>query len=160
MSGFKSFASLSSTLLARKGHAKPAMRPYGFAPESGQDDLGWNDMGLPVAPADTSEGAQPVSLEVHRQQADIAEQLGLAVEETEAKLVLAVKPERPDPVHPPRAQPGSKGRVAFTLRLDHERHATLRAACVRDHRSAQAIVTEALDAFLKRTDGPRVHGQG
>ena len=46
----KPMASLSSTLLARKGQAKPAMRPQGFAsfgfgaPQS-QEDLGWNDMG-------------------------------------------------------------------------------------------------------------------
>ena len=52
----KPTASLSSTLLARKGQAKPAMRPQGFggfgtfpgAAADGQDDLGWNDMGHPV----------------------------------------------------------------------------------------------------------------
>lgn len=47
----KPLASLSSTLLARKGHARPAMRPQGFGgfgsiPGS-PDDLGWNDMGHP-----------------------------------------------------------------------------------------------------------------
>jgi hypothetical protein len=36
------YASLSSGLLARKGSAKPAMRPQGFG---GLEDLGWNDMG-------------------------------------------------------------------------------------------------------------------
>ncbi len=47
----KPFASLSSGLLARKGQAKPAMRPQGFASfgtpaaAAGIDDLGWNDMG-------------------------------------------------------------------------------------------------------------------
>ena len=42
----KPFASLSSGLLARKGAARPAMRPQGFS-HYGQpgDDLGWNDMG-------------------------------------------------------------------------------------------------------------------
>lgn len=53
--GSKPTASLSSTLLARKGQAKPAMRPQGFggfgtipgAEDPGaQDDLGWNDMGF------------------------------------------------------------------------------------------------------------------
>ena len=39
------FASLSSGLLARKGAARPAMRPQGFAPHAGFEDLGWNDMG-------------------------------------------------------------------------------------------------------------------
>ena len=37
------YASLSSGLLARKGSAKPAMRPQGYT--GGFDDLGWNDMG-------------------------------------------------------------------------------------------------------------------
>ena len=37
------YASLSSGLLARKGTAKPAMRPQGFS--GGFEDLGWNDMG-------------------------------------------------------------------------------------------------------------------
>ena len=47
------FASLSSTLLARKGGAKPAMRPQlgvpgkvdGAAAAANLEDLGWNDMG-------------------------------------------------------------------------------------------------------------------
>ena len=51
MFGQKPAASLSSTLLARKGTARPAMRPQGFGGFSGvpgaHDDLGWNDMGGP-----------------------------------------------------------------------------------------------------------------
>ena len=47
------FASLSSTLLARKGGARPAMRPQsavlgpvdGVAAAANLEDLGWNDMG-------------------------------------------------------------------------------------------------------------------
>ena len=54
------FASLSSTLLARKGGAKPAMRPQsavlgpvdGVAAAANLEDLGWNDMGED-APAST-----------------------------------------------------------------------------------------------------------
>lgn len=43
----KPFASLSSGLLARKGAARPAMRPQGFGQlGSGLEDLGWNDMGF------------------------------------------------------------------------------------------------------------------
>ena len=54
------FASLSSTLLARKGGAKPAMRPQsavlgpvdGVAAAANLEDLGWNDMGedAPASP--------------------------------------------------------------------------------------------------------------
>jgi hypothetical protein len=47
-----------------------------------------------------------------------------------------------------RAAPGSKGKAAFTLRLDTERHLKLRLACAVGNRSAQMLVTDALDAFL------------
>jgi hypothetical protein len=65
----KPFASLSSGLLARKGAARPAMRPQGFGQMgSGLEDLGWNDMGFeppkpvlaPVAVGDeASAGPRP-----------------------------------------------------------------------------------------------------
>ena len=50
MTEAKLYASLSPTLLARKGSARPAMRsqlqPLGFRAQSqSYDDLGWNDMG-------------------------------------------------------------------------------------------------------------------
>jgi len=48
----------------------------------------------------------------------------------------------------PRAAPGSKAKAAFTLRLDHERHLKLRLACAVDGRSAQMLVTQALDDLL------------
>jgi hypothetical protein len=156
----KAFASLSSTLLARKGTAKPAMRPQGFAgfgvmntSASQQDDLGWNDMGhdrvhdmpqhsadivpiMPelVAPAAEAETPAPV-----RQQAEIARELAPA------------RIAQPAPVTPrtPRAAPGSKGKAAFTLRLDPDRHLKLRLACAVHHRSAQQIVVNALDLFLE-----------
>ena len=50
----------------------------------------------------------------------------------------------------PRAAPGSKAKAAFTLRLDPERHLKLRLACAVDGRSAQQIVTDALDQLLER----------
>lgn len=64
-----SFASLSPTLLARKGGARPAMRPQhggmlgSIGPATGQgmiseeslDDLGWNDMGDENAPHDDAD---------------------------------------------------------------------------------------------------------
>lgn len=46
--GERSYASLSSGLLARKGAARPAMRPQGY--HTGLEDLGWNDMGHVVPP--------------------------------------------------------------------------------------------------------------
>jgi hypothetical protein len=39
-------AQIHSALLARKGEARPAMRPHGTGPDSRDgDDLGWNDLG-------------------------------------------------------------------------------------------------------------------
>jgi hypothetical protein len=50
----------------------------------------------------------------------------------------------------PRSAPGSKGKAAFTLRLDPDRHLKLRLACAVNGRSAQQLVTDALDVFLER----------
>jgi hypothetical protein len=47
-----------------------------------------------------------------------------------------------------RAAKGSKEKAAFTLRLDADRHLKLRLACAVNNRSAQMLVTDALDAFL------------
>jgi hypothetical protein len=52
----KPTASLSSSLLARKGQARPAMRPQGFVgmnAATAQDDLGWNDMGDEPMPSNS-----------------------------------------------------------------------------------------------------------
>ena len=52
----RSYASLSSGLLARKGAAKPAMRPQGYGQSHGFEDLGWNDMGaVPPPPEEVEE---------------------------------------------------------------------------------------------------------
>ena len=93
MSEPKPFASLSSGLLARKGAARPAMRPQGFGQiGAGLEDLGWNDMGFePPKPAENDEdgadvvaaypvrtpssGLTPVESPVHDQQAAIAGRL-------------------------------------------------------------------------------------
>ena len=42
-----------------------------------------------------------------------------------------------------------KTKAAFTLRLDEDRHLRLRLASALSGRSAQMLVTEALDAFLE-----------
>ncbi len=78
------FASLSSGLLARKGGAKPAMRPQvSMMPGDGAaahnlEDLGWNDMGedldtpreatvLQLTPEPTNRAAQDEAREIARQ---------------------------------------------------------------------------------------------
>jgi hypothetical protein len=200
----KPIASLSSGLLARKGAARPAMRPQGFGQVNGNlEDLGWNDMGFEppkpaVAPRDETHdafgddvvehprahptGLTPVGSPVHSQQADltpmgspvhsqraeIEERLNVdgddeELDETAEPYVPEAQPETLRIVAPvadsageparkraprPRAAPGSKAKAAFTLRLDHERHLKLRLACAVGGRSAQQIVTDALDQLL------------
>lgn len=204
----KVFASLSSGLLARKGAARPAMRPQGFGQGSGSlEDLGWDDLGFeppravegslrdethdafgeeledqplrnPVA-ALTPIQSTPVQSPVHDQQAEIADRLSANDEdlseegedfdetaelydpETDAdrppvvaeSFVAAPVPIRTQAPAPrrsltPRAAPGSKAKAAFTLRLDPARHLKLRLACAVGGRSAQMLVTDALDALL------------
>jgi hypothetical protein len=78
------------------------------------------------------------------------------VDAPEVKPVVVVEPVPPKvqtaPVTrrmpKPRSAPGSKAKAAFTLRLDHERHLKLRLACAVDGRSAQMLVTQALDQLL------------
>jgi hypothetical protein len=189
----KPFASLSSGLLARKGAARPAMRPQGFGQVGGQslEDLGWNDMGFePPKPAEVARdcdhdafgddvvehprvhptGLTPVGSPVHDQHAEIADRFGgedeadEELDETaeiyepsndEAPVVVVAAPAaRPAPVPRraprPRVAPRSKGKAAFTLRLDPDRHLKLRLACAVGGRSAQQIVTDALDQLLER----------
>jgi len=181
----KPFASLSSGLLARKGAARPAMKPQGFGQMGGSnlEDLGWNDMGFEPpkpaeAPRDESHdgfgeeidehprahptGLTPIQSPVHTQHAEIAERLGVEEDEQvddtaepfEAEMEpapIAVLPSAaPAPRRParPRVASGTKAKAAFTLRLDPERHLKLRLACALNGRSAQQIVTDALDQLL------------
>jgi hypothetical protein len=226
----KAFASLSSGLLARKGAARPAMRPQGFGQVgAGLEDLGWNDMGFePPKPANGEAdadhdafgaeimphpvrnplaGLTPVGSPVHDQQAEIAGRLADCTDEgedyddtaelyepgeddpnpfarveepaddevVEAAVVApfaVVTPvfepapvveqvAAPAPVAAPtprrvtrqRAAPGSKGKAAFTLRLDKDRHLKLRLACALQGSSAQQLVQAALDAYLADLPG-------
>jgi hypothetical protein len=202
----KAFASLSSGLLARKGAARPAMRPQGFGGQTGAglDDLGWDDMGfeppkaaltplrdedhdafgeeLPDQPLRNPISAlTPIPSPVHDQQAEIAERFAAHDEEGEGEdgeyvdetaelydpeaedaepldepapvVVIPQRAEVPAPARArqraPRAAAGSKAKSAFTLRLDPARHLKLRLACAVDGRSAQQLVTDALDQLLR-----------
>ena len=120
----KPIASLSSGLLARKGQARPAMRPQGFLHMSpgAQEDLGWNDMGGSSSPVAGLPAANAIVARI--------------VRETQ-----------------PRAT-GAK--IAFTLRLDTDRHLRLRLASAVTGRSSQQLVAQALDAFLHTV--PEVDG--
>ncbi len=226
MSEPKPLASLSGSLLARKGAAKPAMRRQGMtgtmpAGHLHHDDLGWNDMGYDVNPAPSDEQAthQRVELtpmvspvqalreggsdegqdhalsapvpEVVRQREVLAEKLkrpeGAGAPAIPAPAIVeGVVPATPSPIFArpaaeaavtapaptvpavaaaampveaskavpaktprPRRQPGLGAKAAFTLRIDPERHLRLRLASAVTRRSAQVILIEALDKYLK-----------
>ena len=175
MSEPKSFASLSSTLLARKGEAKPAMRPQAInlshtvarnvsdVDDDQHDDLGWNDMGHdheehqvpPVAPSPINGHVSPqidniAPPPVIQQQAELAREFAQPAPVMAPVVAPVVQAVAAVPAKAPRAAPGTKGKAAFTLRLDGERHLKLRLVCAVNHRSAQQIVTQALDEFLAR----------
>lgn len=175
MSEPKPLASLSPTLLARKGTAKPAMRPQVHYPDSlartvVEDDLGWNDMGdepeigpLPVlgsAPVSAGEVVpikakvelplEPTKPAVVQQQEEIARTVApVEVEEAEVVPVPTELPARAVKNTVRRRSALDRGaRAAFTLRMDAERHLKLRLACTIRNRSAQQLVTEALDKLI------------
>lgn len=152
----KPLASLTSGLLARKGAAQPAMRRqsltgYGTAAPIGfHDDLGWNDMGgadaAPVEPRPS--GLTPMA----PSQVTAAPMYAVAPEPAVVTVQKALE-EKVAAMSVPTARPVSKAivggrKAAFTLRLDAERHLKLRLASVLQSRSAQQIVTDALDQYL------------
>jgi hypothetical protein len=207
MADLKPVASLGATLLARKGGAKPAMRPHVAATGLGGaqaaqkiaadlEDLGWNDMGEedaveersaevlqltpaphnPESEARTDRGSpRPGVRSMHEElAARLAEQneSDYVVSKGKAKLKSGAdaKPAASEPRPsdakvtklPTAAEPatgpeieatdqaGEDGRrAAFTLRLDTKRHLKLRLASTIRNRSAQQLVTEALDRFLR-----------
>ena len=173
MADNKPFASLSSGLLARKGGAKPAMRPQGFNNFGGNfEDLGWNDMVGPE-PVEDFEGElpehvpssisaltpAPKSAQPEAPEPEVIAQQRAIAESYAAESYAAEAPSAPTPVEAPAsavvalprrpvpaAAPGKKS--AFTLRVDAERHLRLRLATAVTGRSAQLLVTEALDLLL------------
>ena len=204
MSEPKPFASLSSGLLARKGAAKPAMRPQGYGSFGHSlEDLGWDDMGyaapqptehvpssisaLTPAPGGRSHHEHvhedeeiedqgdhgPEAFEEHEEPAVIGQQRALEQsfdieeqpeaeqfdEEPEQHVPAPVvvlpkrKPVAAAPAKAPARRPiavdlPARSKAAFTLRLDPDRHLRLRLACAVTRRSAQQIVTGALDEYL------------
>lgn len=148
MAEAKPIASLSSSLLARKGHAKPAMRPQGFAnfgynmPHA-TEDLGWNDMGetapalvphiadvVPIAPA-----TAPVS-------APIEPPLVLRQQDELERIMAPSSPEPPAPAPVVEA-------VREPVPGGHERRRDSRA------RDAVAVEVERTVAVVRALPGSK-----
>ena len=148
-----SFASLGPALLARKGAAKPAMRPqFAIMPEelaafsandsANMEDLGWNDMGaervqdaaddLPAAPAF----------------ADSA-RLREVVSSQPSRIIRADEPQRTRKNNRSAQAEKPQRKAAFTLRLDPQRHLKMRLAATIEGKSAQAFITQVLDRALQ-----------
>lgn len=141
----------------------------------GWNDMGYDVDPAPGAPMDYDHdlGHNPLAAavpevkpEVKAQQDRIAEQLNVQAESEPALYqqeelapaapVVQIATARPAQVvvpkaiaKTPRAAPGSKAKSAFTLRLDGQRHLQLRLACAVSNRSAQQLVSAALDAFIE-----------
>ena len=158
MAESRPFASLSSGLLARKGAAKPAMRPQVFGSfGSSLEDLGWNDMGQAEEPAphhvpSPVTALTPAPARPAPEPAVVVHQRALADSYPAEARAETFEPRAESPVVTlPRRRGEVKtgnAKAAFTLRLDPERHLKLRLACALSRQSAQMLVTGALDEFL------------
>lgn len=93
----------------------------------------------PIAPIAAPAAVRASAAVQHSVQTKSVEALLAAASHVQAPVKRAAKP---------RAATGSNGKAAFTLRLDPERHLKLRLACAVSNRSAQNLVTDALDALL------------
>lgn len=113
MSDPKPFASLSSSLLARKGGAKPAMRRQGYSnypddssdhPGETHEDLGWNDMGYDVDP---DHDAHPIEHLHHNPLAGAIPNPGAAVRQQQEEIAakLGAKPTEDDAAETSKNEP-------------------------------------------------------
>jgi hypothetical protein len=124
----KPFASLSSTLLARKGQARPAMRPQGFGGFGSipgtQDDLGWNDMGHPDDHVPEPVYAPPVAVPpVLRQREALHEEFEASREvEPRPAVPEAYEPEAYEPEFEPEAYQAEVEPEAYEPEVESEAH--------------------------------------
>jgi predicted HicB family RNase H-like nuclease len=122
----KPIATLSSALLARKGGAKPATKTeLDVLADSRYADLGHAAEVVPI-----SRAADALVNDARRQQDQLSD---VFLESSSRHRISALS---------------RGGKAAFTLRLDEDRHLRLRLASTASGRSAQQVVTEALDNFL------------
>jgi len=128
----KPAASLTGSLIARKGEAAPAVSPaFGFQgvlPDP------------PAAPPQEASATHPASQAAAKPAAP-----------TSATPTSATKKSAP----PKRAaqkrttqKHAAQKRAAMTLRLDEARHLRLRLVSAHLRRSCQSVLTEALDAYF------------
>lgn len=171
----KPIASLSSSLLARKGQAKPAMRPQGYAslamtnmqpdqPHMAADDLGWNDMGHDIYDPHKTLKVTPLVAVPHVASVAAVETMA-APAVPEAIPPEAVKPEavQVEAVQPEMAQPANDEAAPIVpvvieqQRILAERlGATIEAPTTREKTGARTKLAAAnKSAFTLRLDEDR-----
>jgi hypothetical protein len=126
-------ASLGASLLGRSGLRRV---PLSFGVQDIADDLA---LAEPVSPDHGAAVAEPV-LETVPEVVLQARRLARAIAGEEALPVPVVSPAV--------AADHGRRRVAFTLRLDADRHCRLRLTVRAEGRSAQQILITALDRYL------------
>lgn len=136
----KPLASLTASLLVRKGQARPALRP-GIVLDA--DDPDYDES--------VFDGGSSRSIDLPVSRAE-------RVVEWMPRAANAL----PDPVPAPaaevvqmprrgvreRAAAPVKDKISFTLRLDSERHMKVRLLAAQRRTSAQSVIVEALDHYL------------
>jgi hypothetical protein len=143
--GARPAASLTASLLARRGAARPAMRrqPMGnLAVLPITEDLGWNDMGEDAPPA--AHGAPAPEPDEAPAVSPINQQIQALADRINARPTRETKR--------PATLTGAARKAAFTLRIDADRHLRLRLLSAVTNRSAQQLLIEALDALIARND--------
>jgi hypothetical protein len=146
----KTAASLTAGLLARKGHAQPAMRRQSLGGPGPRaialtDDLGWNDMGDYAEPTPSPVAAHIASIQETLDRPKTERQVE-PVPVKAARLVAVKVAAAPPPVA--KARLSVERKSAFTLRLDADRHLRLRLLSAVTNRSAQQLLIGAFDALI------------
>jgi len=95
-----------------------------------------------------SDAPKPRVRSIHEELAEMLEK-GETVPVAKVKPAKPVKPTLVEAAVVEIVEDKSSRRAAFTLRLDAKRHLKLRLASTVRNRSAQQLVTEALDRFLR-----------
>ena len=121
----KPAASLSGSLLVRKGEARPAAAP-----------------GLVLDPIEGAASRKVITLP----RPDATKPAIIEVKSADSHDAVPTQGAAR-----PKAAPAQRGqrRVAFTFRLDPERHLNLRVVAIFRRTSAQKILEEALDRYLE-----------
>ena len=130
MSDSKPFASLGPILLARKGGARPC--PHSALGEPPLESANDEDEGMDFAD-DPARYERPA---IKHQQEHLLHRIADANDAALNRHLSAIDGEE------------TGRRVAFTLRLDAERHLKLKLASAIEGESAQSLLTRALDRML------------